>query len=72
LPLERLIDELAEEAADLGSWGVLALERLEHVEMSAAHRDLISATLQAVILWAAYAHKGLSIARIHAGTQVPQ
>lgn len=64
--LRELLDELSEEAADLGSWGVLALQALEHhLDIGAAQRDLIATSLQATMLWAEYAHKALAIARSH-------
>jgi len=68
LGLARLVDELAEEAADLGSWGVLALEALENEpDIDPAQRELIATTLHAAILWGAYAHNALTIARGHLG-----
>lgn len=63
--LGELVDELSEEAADLGSWGVLALQALEHLDIGGAQRDLIATSLQATMLWGAYAHRALAIARGH-------
>ncbi len=69
--LGELVDELSEEAADLGSWGVLALQALEHVDIGAAQRDLIATSLQAAMLWGAYAHRALAIARGHLDARPP-
>ena len=65
--IERLIDELLAEAADLGAWSCLALEALEHeAGPCVAERELIASALWAVQLWGAYAHHALAIARAHA------
>jgi hypothetical protein len=65
-----LIDELAEEAADLGAWGVLALQALHHdLALSSDDREWISRRLSAAILWGAYAH--LELSRARAGLESP-
>ncbi len=70
LGLERLVDELLEEAADLGAWGVLALQALEALELHEPNLDgprgeLIATALRAAILWGAFGHRALTIARGH-------
>jgi hypothetical protein len=66
LGLQALVGELLEEAADLGSWGVLALEALEQEQgFEDAERDFIETTLRAAILWGAYSHQALELARCH-------
>lgn len=68
--LDALIDELLAEAADLGSWGVLALEAVERVQgVDEADRELIVAAVQATLLWGAFSHHALAIARGHLGDQ---
>jgi hypothetical protein len=66
--LDHLLRELTEEAADIGAWGVLALQALEH-HPSAHDVDRIARQLHAALLWAAYAHLELVLARreLHAG-----
>lgn len=64
LSLARLIDELAEEAADLGAWGVLALQALRR---DAPPDDPVGAAiasrLHGAILAGARAHRDLDQAR---------
>lgn len=63
LGLERLISELGEEAADLGGWGVLALQALDldHA-VGATRRASIGTRLHAAILAGARAHRQLELA----------
>lgn len=64
LGVERLITELAEEAADLGAWGVLALQALELKQaLSAAARAAIASRVHAAILAGGRAHRELERAR---------
>ncbi|PZS12462.1 MAG: hypothetical protein DLM64_04870 [Solirubrobacterales bacterium] len=64
--LPELLAELLEEAADLGAWGVLALQELEaDATLRAADRDLIEVGLNAALMWGAFAHKALVIASGH-------
>jgi hypothetical protein len=66
LGVDRLVGEMLEEAADLGSWGVLALEALEHEpDLDGPQGELIATTLRAAILWGAFAHHALKLARGH-------
>jgi len=59
LGIPKLIDELSEEALDLGAWGVLALQALEQQELAENHRERVATRLRATILWGAYAHSEL-------------
>jgi len=45
--------------------GVLTLQVLEHLDIGGAQRELIETSLQLTMLWAAYAHRALAIARGH-------
>jgi len=58
LGLRRLLVELSEEAADLGAWGVLALQALEREP--AADNDAIARMVQRAILAGARAHVALT------------
>ena len=61
LGLDRLLRELLEEAADLGAWGVLALQTLERVP-GAIDAERIAARLTAAIRQGAQAHYELASA----------
>lgn len=64
LSLGRLIDELAEEAADLGAWGVLALQALRRHEFRDEPAAAALATrLHGAIVAGARAHRDLELAR---------
>jgi hypothetical protein len=64
LGVVRLLTELAEEAADLGAWGVLALQALEHdTGIRTTQRDAIANALHDAILYGAHAHAALTRAR---------
>jgi hypothetical protein len=64
--LPGFINELAENAADMGSRGVLSLEALDHtVDAASPHRELIETALRASILLGALAYKALMLARDH-------
>lgn len=64
LGLARLLTELTEEAADLGAWGVLALQSLEREDaLRADDRESIADRLLAVMLSGARAHHDLERAR---------
>lgn len=61
LGLHRLVHELLEEAADLGAWGVLALEALERdaASLSDTQRRRLEGLLHAAIVAGARAHREL-------------
>jgi hypothetical protein len=63
--LSRLINELSEVTADLGSWGVVSLQALDHEIAVGPGRELIENTLRASILLGALAYKALTLARDH-------
>jgi hypothetical protein len=70
LHLVRLINELAESAADLGSWGVLSLQALEREIDKGARRELIESALRASILFGALSYKALMLARDHLPAEI--
>lgn len=69
-PLDELLAELTEEAADLGAWGVLARQALEH-QTWASDGDRIARRLHAAIHCGAQAHLELVRARreLYAGSR---
>ena len=69
LGLARLLDELREEAADLGAWGVLALQALEHQDHPECRRKRIADRLHAAILAGAEAHFALEAGRLELDRQ---
>jgi hypothetical protein len=61
LGLDRLLAELTEEAADLGGWGVLAFQALEHTpHLDAGERQSIADHVYAAIRAGAAAHQELT------------
>lgn len=71
--LPTLLAELLEEAADLGAWGVLALQALEaEPTLGAAERDLVEVALNAALMWGAFAHKALVIVSGHCPESIVQ
>jgi hypothetical protein len=65
LGLPRLLLELSEEAADLGSWGVLALQALERDgALDASTHVRLAARLERVIASGARAHRELGRAAL--------
>lgn len=64
LGLARLLVELTEEAADLGSWGVLALQALELEELPGETRERLGRLIEQTIALGASAHRGLVQARL--------
>lgn len=74
LELADLLVELCEEAADLGAWGVLALQALDlDRTLSELGRPTIAARLHGAILTGARAHHELERARteLHRALQAP-
>ncbi len=76
--MARLLTELQEEAADLGAWGVLALQALSHAErtqnlddLSRANLGVVAASLSTVLLLAAHAHYALLISQAHIDCLAP-
>jgi hypothetical protein len=64
LSFDRLLTELEEEAADIGAWGVLALQKLAaNPDVSDAMRDHIAIVVHVAIAMAAYAYQALKLAR---------
>jgi hypothetical protein len=61
--IEKLISELAEEAADLGGWGVLALQALARSDLGGQERDEIATNVLAAIAFGARAHREMTSAR---------
>lgn len=55
-----LIEEAAEEAADLGGWGALVLQALEGLELDVRDRQLAEALLTVAATHAAKAHANLA------------
>lgn len=65
LDVDQLLIELAEEAADLGSWGVLALQALDCDQgLSAATRGQLATRLERTLALGARAHHELARARL--------
>jgi hypothetical protein len=65
LGADRLLVELLEEAADLGAWGVLPLQALEHdPELPPVVRDRVATGVRGAILCGAHAHATLERARV--------
>ena len=67
-----LLTELQEEAADLGAWGVLALQALSRAERtqdldgpSRAKLSVVRSSLEAVVVLGAHAHYVLFVAEGH-------
>lgn len=58
--IRRLLTEMQEEAADLGSWSVLADQALDLEELTDLHRDQIRAVLALAAHRGAQAHAALS------------
>jgi len=54
--IARLLDELAEEAVDLGAWSALALQALDGEDLAPSLRDEIVAQLRAAACAGAQAH----------------
>lgn len=74
-PVDELLGELAEEAADLGAWGVLALQALELGRLDRTVRARIADLLRDAILAGAQAHRALVDARrelAHAHANAPR
>lgn len=66
LGLDRLVLELLEEAADLGAWGVLALQALDaDPALSEAVGPAIATRLHEAITAGARAHRELELAQSH-------
>jgi hypothetical protein len=70
--MATLLTELREEAADLGAWGVLALQALSHAERtrhlddpSRAKLTVVRSSLSAVVVLGAHAHYALLVAQGH-------
>jgi hypothetical protein len=72
--LARLIDELSDAAANLGGCSAFGLGRVldthacppgKKDEGERSQLDLIGTSLHAIVLWAAFSHSALSIARGH-------
>jgi hypothetical protein len=64
LGLERLLRELREEAADLGAWGVLALQALDRApSVPGPTRERLARSIYTAIVWGAHAHRALVIAQ---------
>ncbi|MGN6867073.1 MAG: hypothetical protein ACTHMY_01590 [Solirubrobacteraceae bacterium] len=63
--LDQLLGELREEAADLGSWGVLCLQavELEELEGAGGAGESIATRVRAAILFGAYAYVALGLAQ---------
>jgi hypothetical protein len=76
--LAALLTELQEEAADLGAWGVLALQALSHAERtqhlddpSRAKLYVVRSSLSAVVVLGAHAHYALVVAQGHLDSLEP-
>jgi hypothetical protein len=68
--LSRPIRDLSESAADLGSFGVAALQALDHaIDTASPHRELIETALGAAVLFGALSYKALTLARDHLPTE---
>jgi hypothetical protein len=66
--LARLLATLEERAADIGAFGVLALEALaSEPDLSDLMRDHVSAVVHAAIVLGAYSYQALTIARLDLG-----
>jgi hypothetical protein len=66
LDLRRVIHELAQSVADVGSWGVLSLQALDHaVDAASPHRQFIESALRAAVVFAALTYKALILAQDH-------
>jgi hypothetical protein len=63
--LSRLISELSQSAADLGSWGVASLQALDREIDAGPRRELIESALRAAIVFGALAYQALNLARDH-------
>jgi hypothetical protein len=68
--LARTINELAESAADLGMWGALSLQALDHaIDIARPHREFIQSALRASVVLGAITYKALALARDHLPTE---
>jgi hypothetical protein len=70
--LARVIDELVERAADLGSWGVVSLRALDGEMDAGPSRELVESPLRASIFLGALAYKALTLARGHVPTEIDE
>jgi hypothetical protein len=71
LDLARVISGLSEGAADLGSWGAVSLQTLDHaIDIASPHRELIESALRAAVLLAAISFKALTLARDHVPAEI--
>lgn len=61
--LRVLLDELAEEAADLGAWAALASQALDAEPLGPPDRDAVAASLLAAARAGALAHAAVAAAR---------
>jgi hypothetical protein len=68
--LSRLISELSQSAADLGSWGVASLQALDREIDAGPRRELIENALRASVLFGALTYQALVLARNHLPTEI--
>jgi hypothetical protein len=68
--LLRLIGELAQSAADLGSWGVASLQALDREIDAGPGRELIESALRASIVFGALTYQALVLARDHLPSEI--
>ena len=71
--VDELLGELTEEAADIGSWGVLALQALADAHtLGAERRERIAALLEDALTAGAHAHRALVGARREIARAIPE
>jgi hypothetical protein len=69
--LHRIVNELAVSAADLGSWGALSLQALDHAgDIPRRHREFIESALRASIVLGAITYRALVLARDHLPAEI--
>lgn len=64
LGVSRLLDEILEEAADIGAWGVLALQALDVEVACPVTRMTVAELIEVAIAAGALAHRALTSAAI--------